>query len=517
MNHPLIKYGKAVLLANNNLTDENQITIEHILKEIEICKNKLQLKPIENIDESKTKIKFEYCVDKEKKKKDNYFTSPHVLNKNINTIFEYINETKEKLKKSTINDFTNKIDKKITKTAFPLSSEFLGFSFNGNVNRNNFQLKEIDIYFTLIAIITDLKPSINKLIENTKKDYANFCLIPDLEINDLVNFIKIFKIINEQKNTSELFYSKVAIKKNKIEVYRPYILNGNYPFQPKSFYLNEFSLLTNLSEFIKKAEYSQLAKKVLKSFKNNQLYIINFGDAKTIKFNHILIEIALEGNLKTIIDSLYYTELYIGKRNNKENNELKKSIEEKYKQFDFFTKRFLLFFSKQSFFNFISIRGEYSNNTLILFKNFFKNIFMINNEIIQSAKIYGQWVNKQLYWLAKNESKNSSIDEIRKVKTKYLIQLESKIFNAKKALDLAAQLQTIVGRLFETEPPFEANLILETLCAEPDKLDDIKNLLVIFIRTRSIEEGNKINNSTSNDLESEPVDENTENEDLSNI
>ena len=137
----------------------------------------------------------------------------------------------------------------------------------------------------------------------------NVCIIPDLPIDKLKNFVRIFKWMLKSETANDLMYGNISAttsgkgsdEKITYEAKRPLIFKGNFPNPPKSSALGSVALLGTIGEFAKQSQYSEQAKSVLESLKDTTMYLIKYGGATTFTFNHYVIDLAKEGKLRSII------------------------------------------------------------------------------------------------------------------------------------------------------------------------------------------------------------------------
>jgi CRISPR-associated protein Cas8c/Csp2 len=278
-------------------------------------------------------------------------------------------------------------------------------------------------------------------------------------------------------NIVEKTVGKGSSLKTTYEAKRPQIFKGNYPNPPRSSALGSISLLGAIGEFAKESEYSEFAKKVLESIKGATMYLVKYGGATTFTYNHHVIDLAKEGKLKQIIDSLYFSKLF--------NQDRRSSTNSEYQKFDLFTSRFLQQFNYASFKDFLAFRAEYPNPVTILFNTYFIKMEKIDPKIVSSARELGKWLNKVAYFTAKAEIKAGSPnywEELRRVKSKVLIELESSTFSAKSGDSLIAQAVTRAGRLSGLDAPESAALFMEKTASGELPLNNAKNLLIAFSR-----------------------------------
>ena len=112
----------------------------------------------------------------------------------------------------------------------------------------------------------------------------------------------------------------------------------------------------------------------------------------------------------------------------------------------------------------------------------------ISEEIVQSAKALGHWLNLVAYSVAKAETKDEGTkgkEQLRELKAKVLVEMESSIFAAKSADALIAHTIARAGRLSATDAPAEASLFIEKVASGGLTLEQAKNLLIAFSRLKS--------------------------------
>lgn len=233
--HPFFKYAIALLMVHNDLQKEEEIDEDHILYELENGLNHYALKA-PKVTTGRNKIKYSFT------KKDADFSSPSFINK----------KAKDTIEKLIGNEQTKD---KLPLVGNPFAGEFSIFSSQGKGlnerGKPNWTLR--DYRLGCITLSTPDKPCY--------RDKKNWCLIPDLELPDMILFIKLFEemYINETKN---LLNGKVAWKKSgKYTLHRPRLLNGNFPNAPQTSSMGAIALLGAIGKFAKDAK-DQLSPKV---------------------------------------------------------------------------------------------------------------------------------------------------------------------------------------------------------------------------------------------------------------
>lgn len=501
--HVYLKYAIALLMEEYGLQTEQEITFKEIKEELEKGLNTFSVKPIGDYC---GQIKVQYGFTKEKNDAKKYiFLAPNTITSEMKASNLY-NAVCETCSEENIN-LLRAHD--ITQSEVPISGEFNRFTDKGTFQRGKSKATVFDQCLALITSTTALKPCLQYKSGARKISMDNTCLIPDLEISDLQNFIRLFKRIRIQKLDNSLMVGKVKCDKGKTLKYipqRPNIFNGNFPNAPHSSALGSVALLGSIGEMTKEIDVSELAKKVLESLKNCNFYAIKYGDASVFSFNHSIIRLAERGKLRRIVDSLYYVVLYKEGRRSTNN-----AFE--YQKFDLFASRFLQMFKRPTFKDFLAFRAEYPYDIELLLNTYFCDMEKIDKEIVTSAKELGKWLNYVAYRSAKKEVGTSSGDVFIKAKAKILIELESSVFSAKSGDALIAYTITRAGRLSGFDAPTEASLFMEKAASGELLLEQAKNLLIAFSRLKSkIEEADKVTSSDNQSIENEEM-----TEDYSNI
>ncbi|RNC64141.1 type I-PGING CRISPR-associated protein Cas8c/Csp2 [Proteiniphilum sp. X52] len=484
--HPYIRYAQALLMVENELSSINEITLDHIKAEIEKGLNSFRVHPSESI-EGKTKV--QYVFDKIEKgdTKKGVFLSPNTISsdKQAKNLWGAANKYLSEIDNSNCGDLSKYTD--IGMSEVPISGEFLSFSDKGNIGRGKPKASIKEQGFGIVSTLTPLKPCLQYRIgKKGQPEMFNVCIIPDLPIDKMMDFIRVFKQIRIQKLEGELLVGNVVIQVDKqgeikdISPKRPLIYNGNFPNPPKSSALGNISLLGAIGEFAKQSEVSDRALSVLEGLKSATMYMIKYGGATTFTYNHHIVNMAKEAKLKTVVDSLYYSKLY--------NQDTRTSINTEYQKFDLFTSRFLQLFTQPAFKDFLSFRAEYPEPVQLLLNLYFIKMEKIDPKIVASARQLGRWLNLVAYFAAKSEIKdgaNNYWGELRKVKAKVLVEMESSAFAAKTGDGLVAQVITRAGRLSGMDAPESASLFMEKTMSGELPLDCAKNLLIAFSRLRN--------------------------------
>jgi len=506
--HPFIKYGAAVVLRASNLSKVEDVSSVELIRELEVSLSHFRLKPRSYI-QGQNKVYFDYVNEPEPGAPKGIYLSPSII---------HIDKTSKKNMYSALvkmkNDLGNiSVEKsiKITNTIAPVSAEYGGFN-GGTVGRAKASLTLKEGAFSLITTTTPTKPCFS--IRTTEKDkgkqvskYENVTIIPDLDIDKMVDFINHFERM-KSNSTQEL---NISINhKDSTKPSKPLIYRGNFPNAPRSSSLGAVGLLGAIGSWAKNAEDIEWAKRVLSSLEDVSIYLIGTKTFQTFKYNHFVIELAKESKLSSIIDSAYYTVLYNqGRRNTKNKTE--------YEKFDLFLSRFLQLFSIPAFKDFLSFRAEYPNQFELLLNKYFINMENIKPEVVKSARELGKWLNYAAYKVADRNIEANAQDRFNKVreqKAKSLIEIESSIFSARSGDALIFQAITRAGRASGLDAPAEAELFMTETSTGGISLESAKHLLIAFSRVK-----NKFEKSSSpgnDDVDSDDdSDEQNDSDDLS--
>ena len=486
--HFYIRYGCAITLYDNELSEREKITPKELRFSIQKGLSTFRVEPQQSRF-SESKIRFSFVKRKDENTKNGVFLSPHIITKDEQQASNVWAKTSEFLEidylgKDNEREHLLRIDKdkgKVSKSNIPIAGEYLTFG-EKDTTRGSARISVEEQAYGMITTLTPLKPALQ-----VGKD--NFCIIPDIPLNQMVDFITLLDKMQITHLSGEAMLGNID---NKGIPHRPKIFRGNFPNSPQSDRMGAIALLGAIGEFAKLAEFSTLAQRVLDSLKGATLYLITYGDAIPFTFHHYIIDLAKEGKLHSIVDSLFYSRLY--------KKEKRVYGDTDYDRFDFFANRFLQSFNKAAFDDFFSSRAEYPNQIKILFQMFFTKMEKLKPDVIASAQALGSWLNQVAYFAAKEEADSKiSPGNIFEEKAKFLVMMESSIFAAKRGDALIAQILILAGRLSKNEAPKEALLFMEkTITGEID-LSVAKNLLIAYMRIRREEKQRDLNSVKSDD------------------
>lgn len=509
------RYGLALVMLKNKLDSPDQVTPEMIISELENGQNYFRLEPLPFNIENEF-VKFQYLskailnqkperIGKQGESKKQFgenvsaivsnYLSPTIItsDKAVGKAWSAVENVIDELK-------TSELDKKIngTMSLIPLAGKFN----NGNNSQSYPKSSLMEMSCCAITTFTPDKPALLPKLTTGKTEPA--CIIPDLELNDLMRFIHLFRQMSSS-GTEKLLTGKVKINKKKAEALysfqRPKISSGNFPYAPSQSALGSIGLLGAIGRWAKEANCSDEGKRVLDSLKSRPIYIVEYGDAKSVSYGHWIVELAKENFLIDIIDAIHHSHI-LSEEKGDSSEEKRDRSSPKYQLFFLFASRFFQLFEKKSFQDFLSIRAEYPQELEKLFNTYFVNAMQKDETIVQSARALGQWLNNTAYWAARKEAENrdqqSDKETIRKLKAKFLTEMESTVFAAKSLDALLAQVVTRAGRLSQSDAPNSAALFFDAVATGTLTLEESKNLIVAYSRLRSSTENN--NQEVSSEL-----------------
>ncbi|MBK6498721.1 MAG: type I-PGING CRISPR-associated protein Cas8c/Csp2 [Saprospiraceae bacterium] len=491
--HPFINYGLATILANNNLNSEVEISRTNLLQAIENALNHFRVKPI-NENFSQASIKFQYSNTEKGNPKNGIYLSPSILasDKGAGQVFSVLQNIKTELENDT--DLDKNID--ITRAIAPLSAEFSSFGKSA-IGRGKPRTDMKTAIYCAVSTSTIHKPCMAfKVIKKEKPEWENVAIIPDLEIDKLIDFILLFEQIRIS-STEGLFIGNINQKDKKPN--RPRLFDGNFPNAPRSSSLGAIGLLGAIGSWANDAGKINWANSVLESLKERPIYMIGTKTFETFTFNHFVIDMAKDNKLSSVIDSIFYIVLY-----NQGFRNFNTRLE--YQKFDLFASRFLQLFSRPAFKDFLAFRAEYPYKFEILLKNYFMNVEKIELAVVKSAIELGKWLNLAAYKVAKSNVEGNNFEKIREQKAKALIEIESSIFSARSGDALIFQAITRAGRASGLDAPAEAEIFMTKAATGEISLDTAKHLLIAFSRVKNkFEPRNSVPNEEV--IENQEIDE----------
>lgn len=466
--HFYARYGLALTLSEKAASGLENLTANDFSEMLEKGLLKFRVK-VSGDWKGKEKIDFHFARLKDGNPSAGVFLSPSVIStdKGAKGLWEKIEEFQAKLGQKSAVDFYKKESAK--QSFAPTAGEYN----NGKPSRQTANIPFIEAVCCAITTLTADKPAFTNVDSSGGKvSMKNTTILPDLPLGELREFINVFKSVSKYKTDNQL---EGKIKKDG-KPSRPAISRGNFPNAPKSNSLRALGLLGAIGEWAKEAQFDpDLSERVLKSLENCPIYLVSPDAVKITKYNHFVVRLARENKLRSIIHALYNVAPFSLSRK----SDLKE-IEREREKVAFFASRFLHLFDEMSFREFLAVRAEYPRELETLFKSFFMEK-KIDPLVVNSAKSLGSWLNYIAYKVALAESK----ENVRELKAKVLVELESSAFSAKTGTALIAQTVTRAGRLSKMDAPPEADLFMEKTMSGELELKDAQQMLMAFSRLRN--------------------------------
>lgn len=322
--------------------------------------------------------------------------------------------------------------------------------------------------FTLAATITEYKAA-------AQLDFTNQVMIPDLALPDLLTFIELFVKMTKMENAHLLKRDLKAGKKN----YRPPIFEGNYPNAPFSPVFGPLGLIAAMGKWGKRAEHRIETKRVLDKMAGQPIYLVSY-DVNLFKqttISHHAVRLAMEHDLPATLRGLYYSSFY-----NQEHNRL----DSKRRQLFYdMARRFLQLYTHSAFKDFLAFRVEYKISLSPIIKDYFMTQKKLSEEVVQSARAYGSYLNLVAWIIAQEEVKNKDTGRsLEEAKAKVLAQLESTTMSCKASSELFARLNVQAGRMANRDVPAEAAHFIEQVNIGEIDIKTAQNLILAYMRLR---------------------------------
>lgn len=349
----------------------------------------------------------------------------------------------------------------------------------------------------LVTTLTPIKPS--------AWPGRNTVIIPDLPLPQLRQFIRLFDVMSQSGARSDLMSwqlpeaaapkpnAKTSARKvskkdtaPKSDYHRPRLHGGNYPFAPRDAgVFGAVGLLGAIGRWAGENNRVADAKAVLESLANAPLYIISYDKISVVRFGHHIVNLSLEGRLSELVDALWLrTRAFSDMESPRINRQLPV-----YQLFYLATSRFLQQFSAPSFADFLATRAEYPHLIQSLFEEYFMAKQQISKDIVTSARLLGQHLNRSAYFVANDDYEpgiSGRDDKVRKTKAKILVELESAIMSADSAPDMLRRVSERFGRLTLRDLPASSTAFYDAAASgEELSFENARHLLIAYLRMQS--------------------------------
>jgi len=372
--------------------------------------------------------------------------------------------------------------------------------FTAKLNEGTSTLSEpksskLEAVFSLITSLTPEKPA-------TQVDFTNQVMIPDLDLESMIGFVRLFRDMQGSELESPLLLERSEESNRK----RPPIFDGNYPDAPRSSAFGPVGLMGAIGQWAKRANRVSDAEPVLEKMAGSPVYLVSYdGNLMRQEYvGHHVARLAQEHNLPGVTESLYRSHFYNPDDNDPESNTRKNFYQ--------MAGRFLQLYTQAAFRDFRAFRVQYDAILSPIFADYFMNEQKIESDIVQSAREYGAYLNYVAYLIAENEVEENEEQEeggtgrdLYEAKARALAQMESTALSARRPSALFAQLNVMAGRQVNRDVPAEAERFIEAVNTGEIEFDEAKDLVLAYMRLRSNEGGATGGDPT--DTEGESTDE----------
>lgn len=473
--HPYPRYGLASVLyhADIRAVSPNTIPGKEELAELAgkfisdaLYKYRLhtQDKPLDDVD---TKLHFRYLKADElstgQGSNNLYYIAPHIIVDDIsaNNLIKEAEKMIRKLSKEKDLDKSEELKRSFSPFTTKINA--------GTKSLSNPKTTLFNAAFTMAATLSHYKPA-------TQVDFKNQGIIPDLPLNDLLKFIDLFS----KMQSSEVENSKICEHRAGSNYTRPKMFNGNYPNAPNTPVFGPVGLAGAMGVWAKKANVLDQMDEVLSKLVKNPIYLVSYEPSlfKQIHLGHHVARLAKEQNLPHAINGLYYADFYNPEHNKRDNPTRL--------LFLYMASRFLQLYSKSAFKDFLAFRLQYPHSFSPILEDYFMNEETISKEIIESARVYGSYLNYVAFLIGKHEAENKETGrELNEAKARVLAQLESTAMSCKSSTALFAQLNVQAGRMSNIDVPEGASEFMEATNTGKVSLETAQQLILAYMRLRN--------------------------------
>lgn len=344
---------------------------------------------------------------------------------------------------------------------------------NGGKEKVNQKGSLFEAACSAAATVVPNKPS--ALLEG-----RNTGIYPDLELPDLIEFVRVFQKF--QLEGAGLFAAPVK-KAGKYR--RPPLYNGNYPYAPQESAFGAVGLLAAMGYWANRADNErEEAKAALTMLAGRPLYLVSYDNVTQAQFGHFIINLAKQGSLYGILTDFYRAAVpYVLVDKAFVRHDLP-IVRHFYRGLSHFLQRF----DKPSLRDFLATRAEYPATFDQLLGGYFVQSENIPRPTVVSARALGQWINRAAYFVAESDvdkNTNNRRQAVLKAKAKVLVEFESAVMSADSPADLLHRVSTRAGRLLQADAPAEATTFFdEVACGENLTFKQAQHLIIAYLRLR---------------------------------
>lgn len=405
------------------------------------------------------------------KAEDGYYIAPHVVIDDRNPRY-LIREARSTLDELQDEEEVNpQASVKMKRSFAPFTSKLN----QGTKTLSEPKSTKLEAVFSLVAALTPLKPA-------AQVDFTNQVMIPDLDLEGIVQFVRLFRSMKDKETGEFLTLNRPGDSNRK----RPPLFDGNYPDAPGSSAFGPVGLMGAMGQWAERAGRLDEARPVLEKMSGNPVYLVSYdGGLMRQEFvGHHVARLAEEHDLPAVIASLYRARFY-----NDEDNRPDSSNRQTFFRM---AGRFLQLYTRPAFRDFLAFRVQYDRVFFPILTDYFMSELDIDVDIVRSARAYGAYLNDVAYQIARQEVEENEQQEeggtgrnLYEAKARALAQLESTALSARRPTALFAQLNVDAGRQSNRDVPEAAERFLEATNAGEIDFDVAKDLVLAYMRLRS--------------------------------
>jgi hypothetical protein len=402
---------------------------------------------------------------------DGYYIAPHVVitDGQAHNLIPKVRSILEELQQTEEVDPETSVDMKRSFAPFTAKLN------QGTKSLSYLKSSKLEAVFSLAATLTPLKPA-------TQVDFTNQVMIPDLNLEGMIRFVRLFRSMKD-KETGELLTLNRPEDSNRK---RPPLFDGNYPDAPGNSAFGPVGLMGAIGQWAERAGRLDAARPVLEKMAGNPVYLVSYdGGLMRQEFvGHHAARLAEEHDLPSVIASLYRARFY-----NDDDNRPDSSNRQTFFRM---AGRFLQLYTRPAFRDFLAFRVQYDRVFSPILSDYFMSEQDIDPEVVRSAREYGAYLNDVAYQIALQEVEENEQQEgggtgrdLYEAKARALAQLESTALSARRPTALFAQLNVDAGRQSNRDVPAEAERFLEATNAGEIGFDVAKDLVLAYMRLRA--------------------------------
>ena len=485
--HPYPRYGAAVAL---NLADRTpaEVTTPEALAPLvaEAIEQALATYTLRTLDDPKadgtTTLSFEWVKDLEPGTKSGqiaakgYYLAPHVTTSDGSTasLLTVARGLAAELRAGDALDKPTALKRSFAPLVAKVNS--------GNASPSDPKTTRLNAALTALATVTPDKAA--------AWSGGTAALIPDLPLVGtdgdfpLLRYVWFFGLMRRQ------FYDTPAAMKTPPSkaggFKRPRLHEGNFPEAPSNSALSSLGVVASVGWWARHGNTQAVddpegwARRLLGLLAEQPLLVVSYDGTRQEHFGHHLVDLALNGDLKAVVQGLRRVMPTAADSWNDPKVDL----------FRMMADRFLRLFTRPALRDFLATRAAYPAELAPVFESYFTTHAMtpLSPALVASARAYGAALNKAAYHAAEaeaqadNKRRGDLSRDVREYKQRILVVFESAVQSAKSGPELLAKVGSRAGRLAGFEMPPEAGDFMEAVASGEIDREQARDLVTAFMR-----------------------------------